>query len=68
VRRTFPDLPRGADRNVFVALCDHRAYRTIRNAFPDFRPPSSGAPVQIRPRRHFSSRERLRDTPLETVT
>lgn len=38
IRRTYPDLPHGADRNVFVSVCDYRAYTTICHDFPDFRP------------------------------
>ena len=68
VRRAYPDLPEGTGRNSFVSLCDYRAYRAIFHAFPDFRPPRSGVPVQIHPQCHASSRERLRDVPLETVT
>ena len=38
IRRTYPDLPVGGDRNSFVSLCDYLAYKTIRHLFPDFRP------------------------------
>lgn len=38
IRRTYPDLPIGGDRNSFVSLCDIHAYKTIRHLFPDFRP------------------------------
>ncbi len=42
IRRTYPDLPHGSDGNVFVSVCDYRAYKTICHTFPDFRPPNSG--------------------------
>ena len=44
IRRTYPDLPYGGDRNSFVTRCDHEAYRTIRHLFPEFRPQCTREP------------------------